>query len=86
MRVPSVAAAGNTLFEGFTERLTKELKSQLGDAAGKQLKVEAPAERKYSVFLGGSIYAQTAAFQQQLVTKELYDEFGPPLAHRFLVM
>jgi actin len=44
--------------------------------------VIAPPERKYSVWIGGSIQASLSTFQQMWMSKEEYDESGPSLVHR----
>ena len=40
------------------------------------------AERKYSVWIGGSILASLSTFQQMWISKEEYDESGPAIVHR----
>ncbi len=50
--------------------------------AGVKVKVIAPPERKYSVWIGGSILASLSTFQQMWITKEEYDEAGPQIVHR----
>jgi len=42
----------------------------------------APPERKYSVWLGGSILASLGTFQTMWITKGEYDESGPNIIHR----
>ena len=39
-------------------------------------------QRKYSVWIGGSILASLSSFQQMWITKEEYDEAGPSIVHR----
>ncbi len=46
------------------------------------VKVIAPPERKYSVWIGGSILASLSTFQQMWISKEEYDEAGPRIVHR----
>lgn len=75
-----VLSGGTTMFEGIAERLTKELVS-LAPAAMK-IKITAPPERKYSVWIGGSILASLNTFQQMWISKEEYDESGPGIVHR----
>ena len=55
-----VLSGGSTLFEGLTERLTQELikTAPLPD----KVKIHAPADRKYSAWLGGSILTSLASF------------------------
>ena len=75
-----VLSGGTTMFEGIAERLTKEL-TQLAPASMK-VKVVAPPERKYSVWIGGSILASLSTFQQMWISKNEYDESGPSIVHR----
>ena len=47
-----------------------------------KIKVVAPPERKYSVWIGGSILASLSTFQQMWIAKSEYDESGPSIVHR----
>ena len=42
----------------------------------------APPERKYSVWIGGSILASLSTFQQMWISKQEYDESGPSIVDR----
>jgi len=75
-----VLSGGSTMFEGIAERLTKEM-TALAPATMK-IKVVAPPERKYSVWIGGSILASLSTFQQMWISKQEYDESGPSIVHR----
>ena len=75
-----VLSGGTTMFPGIAERLTKEI-TALAPAAMK-IKVVAPPERKYSVWIGGSILASLSTFQQMWISKAEYDESGPSIVHR----
>nr|QWE91168.1 beta-actin [Placidida sp.] len=75
-----VLSGGSTMFEGLSERLQKEI-SALAPPAMK-IKVVAPPERKYSVWIGGSILASLSTFQSMWISKEEYDESGPSIVHR----
>jgi actin beta/gamma 1 len=74
-----VLSGGNTMFEGIDARLTKEL-TALAPSTMK-IKVLAPPERKYSVWIGGSILASLSTFQQMWISKAEYDESGPTIVH-----
>ena len=69
-----------TLYSGIAERLTKELQSLTH--IGNKVSVFAPKERKYSVWVGGSILASLSTFHGMWITKEEYDEAGPAIVHR----
>merc|ERR1739845_269866 len=43
------------------------------------IKIIAPPERKYSVWIGGSILASLSTFQQMWISKQEYDESGPSI-------
>jgi len=75
-----VLSGGSTMYPGFGDRVHKEL-SQLAPSTIKT-KVISPPERKYSVWIGGSILASLSTFQQMWISKEEYDESGPSIVHR----
>jgi len=75
-----VLSGGTTMFTGVGERMTKEL-TALAPSTMK-IKVVAPPERKYSVWIGGSILSSLSTFQQMWISKGEYDESGPTIVHR----
>jgi actin-related protein len=75
-----VLSGGTTMFPGIGERMTKEI-SALAPATMK-VKVVAPPERKYSVWIGGSILSSLSTFQSMWISKAEYDESGPSIVHR----
>merc|ERR1719410_3179452 len=75
-----VLSGGSTMFPGIDARLLHEMQ-QLSPAQIK-VKVIAPAERKYSVWIGGSILSSLQSFQEMWITKDHYDESGPSIVHR----
>jgi actin beta/gamma 1 len=75
-----VMSGGTTMYPGIGERMTKEL-TALAPSTMK-IKVVAPPERKYSVWIGGSILASLSTFQQMWISKAEYDESGPSIVHR----
>jgi len=75
-----VLSGGSTMYEGIAERLTKEM-TTLAPSTMK-IKVVAPPERKYSVWIGGSILASLSTFQQMWISKQEYSESGPAIVHR----
>jgi len=75
-----VLSGGSTMFPGIGERMTKEL-TALAPSTMK-IKVVAPPERKYSVWIGGSILSSLSTFQQMWISKGEYDESGPTIVHR----
>ena len=75
-----VLTGGSTLFPGFTERIVKEMTGIAG--ATTKVKVVAPSERLYSVWIGGSVLAALSTFQQMWITKAEFDEAGPTIVNR----
>jgi len=75
-----VLSGGTTMFKGIAERMTKEL-TNLAPSSMK-IKIVAPPERKYSVWIGGSILASLSTFQQMWISKDEYEEAGPSIVHR----
>jgi len=55
-----VLAGGNTLFDGIAERLSKEVVNLAPSTM--KIKIIAPPERKYSVWIGGSILSSLSTF------------------------
>jgi len=74
-----VLSGGTTMFTGLPQRLEKEV-GNLAPSAIKP-KVVAPPERKYSVWIGGSILSSLTTFQNQWVLKREYDDAGPTIVH-----
>jgi hypothetical protein len=68
------------MFPGIADRMQKELTSL--SPASMKVKIVAPPERKYSVWIGGSILASLSTFQNLWCTKQEYDESGPGIVHR----
>ena len=68
------------MFEGVADRMEKEIKALA--PASMKIKIVAPPERKYSVWIGGSILASLSTFQQMWISKQEYDESGPAIVHR----
>ena len=75
-----ILSGGSTLFEGMAERMWTEVHNL--SPTNNRIKVMAPPERKYSVWLGGSILASLSTFQTMWITKMEYDESGPSIIHR----
>jgi len=75
-----VLSGGTTMFEGIDARMEKEIKALAPQSM--KIKIVAPPERKYSVWIGGSILASLSTFQQMWISKQEYDESGPQIVHR----
>ncbi|KAK8046799.1 actin beta/gamma 1 [Apiospora saccharicola] len=75
-----VMSGGTTMYPGLSDRMQKEI-TALAPSSMK-VKIIAPPERKYSVWIGGSILASLSTFQQMWISKQEYDESGPSIVHR----
>jgi len=78
-----VLAGGSTLFAKMKERVVKEI-GELGSSlkAKSEWNAAGPAERKYSVWIGGSILSSLSTFQAMWITEKEYSEIGPSVVHR----
>jgi len=75
-----VLSGGTTMFDGIADRMQQEI-TDLAPPSMK-IKIVAPPERKYSVWIGGSILSSLSTFQQMWISKQEYDESGPSIVHR----
>ncbi|KAF8797520.1 Actin/actin-like protein [Phlegmacium glaucopus] len=75
-----VLSGGTTMFPGIADRMQKELTAMSPSSV--KVKIVAPAERKYSVWIGGSILASLSTFQNAWCSKQEYDESGAGIVHR----
>jgi len=75
-----VLSGGSTMFPGIDQRMQKEIEAKAPQSM--KVKIVAPPERKYSVWIGGSILASLSTFEEMWVTKEEYDDSGPAIVHR----
>lgn len=75
-----ILSGGSTMFPGISDRLTKEVSALIPGSV--KVKVIAPNERKYSVWIGGSVLSTLATFQTMWVTRQEYEECGASVVHR----
>ncbi|XP_045214053.2 actin, cytoplasmic-like [Mercenaria mercenaria] len=75
-----VLSGGTTMFPGLADRMKRELDNLVPSTM--KVKVIAPPERKYSVWIGGSILSSLSTFGQMWISKQEYDECGPSIVHR----
>jgi len=88
-----VLSGGNTMFAGIGERMQKELTAlappewEIGIVAepGNFGNLVEPGNRKYSVWIGGSILASMDSFQEMWITIDDYDNGGPTVANKCAV-
>merc|ERR1712168_1710496 len=75
-----VLSGGTTMYPGVADRMQKEITSLAPSTL--KIKIIAPPERKYSVWIGGSILASLSTFQEMWISKQEFDECGPSIVHR----
>jgi len=75
-----VLSGGSTMYPKMQERMKKEVINLAPKTM--KIKIIAPPERKYSVWIGGSILASLSTFENMWISKDEYDESGPSIVHR----
>ena len=75
-----ILSGGTTMFDGFGERLYKEMK-ELAPATMK-VKVIASPDRKYMVWKGGSTLSTLSTFSSMWITRADYEEYSASVIHR----
>jgi len=75
-----VMSGGTTMFKDIDKRMQKEMEALAPQSM--TIKMIAPPERKYSVWIGGSILSSLSTFEDMWIKKEEYDESGPSIVHR----
>ncbi|XP_024063685.2 actin-85C-like isoform X1 [Terrapene carolina triunguis] len=75
-----VLSGGSTLFRGLNERLLKELQTQSPSTI--PVKLLAPRDRMYSVWIGASVLTSLTSFRDMWVTSEDYKKTGPSVLQR----
>lgn len=75
-----VLSGGNLLFSGLAQRLTQELIKIAPSTAN--IKVRSYGDQINSVWLGGSLLAELASFQDLRISRQEFEECGPSIVHR----
>jgi len=72
-----IVVGGNTLLNGFTDRLNRDLTSKTPPSMRlKLIYSSVTSERRFSSWIGGSILASLGSFQQKWISKQEYEESG----------
>jgi actin-related protein len=74
-----ILSGGSTMFPKIDERIKKEIMSLAPSSM--TINILAPPERKYAVWIGGSILSSLSTFEEMWITREEYDERGPAIVH-----
>lgn len=75
-----VLSGGSTMFPGLKERLQKELNKLVPENV--EIRIVAPPERRYSVWIGGSILSSLKTFQRLWISRKEYQEQGASIIKR----
>ncbi|EPY72357.1 actin, cytoplasmic 2 [Camelus ferus] len=75
----TVLSSGTTMYPAMNSRMQEELTAPAPSTV--KVKIIAPPESKYSVWMGGSILASLPTSQQMRISKQDYDEPGPSIIH-----
>jgi len=74
-----VMSGGTTMYPGIAKRLEKEMQALA--PAKMKVEISAPQERKFSVWIGGSILSSLSTFATMWVDKNDYEESGASIVH-----
>lgn len=78
-----IFTGGNSLFNGFNERLYRQINNSCPQSV--KIKVNIPQttqERKFSSWIGGSILSSLGNFHQKWLSKQEYEEHGAMIIER----
>ena len=72
-----VMSGGTTMYPYLADRVQTEIEALVPNSA--RVRISAPAERKFSVWIGGCILTSTSSFMYGnfYITKDEYEEHGP---------
>ena len=76
-----VVCGGNTMFPGFIERFNREFSNLIPSSV--ECKVSEKPTRKYSSWIGGSIFSSMSTFREVWLDRHEYEDFGKNVS-RFL--
>ena len=74
-----VLSGGSTMYPGFAERIEKEITALAPPSM--MVRVLTLPRRNYGVWIGGSKLTTDPTFQQMVITRNEYKEFGPYIAY-----
>uniref|UniRef100_A0A8C6U335 Actin n=1 Tax=Neogobius melanostomus TaxID=47308 RepID=A0A8C6U335_9GOBI len=73
-------SGGTSLCPGLAARLRAELKEVTADQI--QMKIDAPTDRKYAAWIGGSVLASLSTFPQMCISGQEYTDYGSSIVHQ----
>ncbi|CEM08068.1 unnamed protein product [Vitrella brassicaformis CCMP3155] len=69
-----VLAGGTSMIPGLSERIRNEMQMLVPPDLHRQMEVILDSQRKYSAWIGGSMFASLSTFEHFLITKQDYEE------------
>lgn len=75
-----ILSGGTTTFKGFKNRLELELNNLVN--SNTIVKIINPLQRKFTVWIGGSVLGSLDTFNDYYVTRKEYDEHGISIIHK----
>ena len=73
-----ILSGGNSMFDGLQYRLQIEVNSFVESS---RVRIIAPPERKYSTWIGASIFSSLSTFSKYVLSKKEYEEEGGTIIH-----
>lgn len=83
LRSNFVLSGGSTMFKGFGERFLSEMQ-YLSKDLNSNIRILTPQKRKYTAWIGGSIFANSFAFKKLLLSKRSWIEDPGAISTKFL--
>lgn len=81
--ISSSFSGGNTLLQGFPERLNRDLQLRApSNTRLKMISANGSVERRFGAWIGGSILASIGTFQQMWISSQEYEEAGKSQVER----
>jgi actin beta/gamma 1 len=77
-----ILSGGSTMFEGLDERLKAEIIKMAPKEMEQVVSILAMPERKYCVWIGGSVISSLSVFKTMWISRQEYDEIGVSVVHR----
>lgn len=75
-----ILSGASTMFPQLHSRLDIEIRALVSDHL--PLRVIAPPERRSSAWIGGAVVSSLSSFDDILISRQEYEEFGPGIVHR----
>jgi actin len=77
-----ILSGGSTMFADLDKRLQAEIATLCNPRVRNDVRVIAPNERKFSVWMGAALLSSLTSFTAEWVTRQEYEEHGASIVHR----